>query len=764
MNHLLPLLFASIALSLVAPVSAAVRPRWPDGSYRWTPADSVSIRYFGLIEGLGDNAFSKPIGVSPGGRYFYVLSYRGDIQVDKNIHTMDIYESQKVTTWLDGAGTELVPPLRTVEMQSGRGTSSATFSGLRWDENGEALSFIGLDERGRKQVYRLELPHGSLQALTKESQDVVAAQGSPTTSKNVAIYLRNGVDPRDRPPPKAANYPVVVLPRTPNGAVGLRNTEEGNLIETQKTAIYSAKSDLWELPLPVGGVTNAWISPNENFAVLLFQARSEIGKHRYGRYLLANLVRKALIELGEASNEPNSTASFSPRVFWSKDSETFIIAGIKSPAIESGSPSVVAGTAANGLLAGLEPIVKGDQQIADVGWLPGGEHFVITHQVGNERSASTIYARKDNQWVGQLAADSARPEEAKESALPRGLSVIIDQSANTPPRVIVSSDNKQRTLSRPDPALAGLWFAQGEPFTWTMPDGTKKQSYVFRPPNSEGTRLPLVIQFDGEPSSRYFLPDSPYYQSYSRQSLVSRGLAVVSLDPIRPPARGTEREGPEAVARIDAVVEALTRDGVIDPTRVGIIGFSRSGYFAFYAATHPGRTAITAIGVNDSITFSFPAYLERAAAGAANSSGVRNFEGINGSGKTFWQNKAAWLERDVLFNLDRMQAAALFIDHGSALRGAGLTGADYMVSSLASVAALGHTRRKFDYLFIPEGGHGLVVPQQRYASISLNVDWMDFWLNGQEDPDPEKIQQYQRWRAIRSEWKDQRTIANEIVH
>ncbi len=30
-----------------------------------------------------------------------------------------------------------------------------------------------------------------------------------------------------------------------------------------------------------------------------------------------------------------------------------------------------------------------------------------------------------------------------------------------------------------------------------------------------------------------------------------------------------------------------------------------------------------------------------------------------------------------------------------------------------------------------------------------NVDWFDFWLNGKEDSDPAKAEQYKRWREFR---------------
>jgi hypothetical protein len=44
--------------------------------------------------------------------------------------------------------------------------------------------------------------------------------------------------------------------------------------------------------------------------------------------------------------------------------------------------------------------------------------------------------------------------------------------------------------------------------------------------------------------------------------------------------------------------------------------------------------------------------------------------------------------------------------------------------------------------------HILVQPAQRYASQQSAVDWFDFWLNEDEDPDPAKATQYARWKGL----------------
>ena len=40
-------------------------------------------------------------------------------------------------------------------------------------------------------------------------------------------------------------------------------------------------------------------------------------------------------------------------------------------------------------------------------------------------------------------------------------------------------------------------------------------------------------------------------------------------------------------------------------------------------------------------------------------------------------------------------------------------------------------------------------PPRRIASQGGSVDWMRFWLQGYEDPDPAEVEQYVRWRELR---------------
>jgi hypothetical protein len=54
----------------------------------------------------------------------------------------------------------------------------------------------------------------------------------------------------------------------------------------------------------------------------------------------------------------------------------------------------------------------------------------------------------------------------------------------------------------------------------------------------------------------------------------------------------------------------------------------------------------------------------------------------------------------------------------------------------------------------PDEYHQKIQPKHRYSVYLRNVDWFRFWLKGEEDPDPAKKEQYERWRKLRELQRD----------
>jgi hypothetical protein len=63
-------------------------------------------------------------------------------------------------------------------------------------------------------------------------------------------------------------------------------------------------------------------------------------------------------------------------------------------------------------------------------------------------------------------------------------------------------------------------------------------------------------------------------------------------------------------------------------------------------------------------------------------------------------------------------------------------------------ATLSILRKPVDLIMLHPGTHVMTNPDQRLASETANVDWFRFWLQGYQDPDPSKTEQYVRWEKL----------------
>ena len=53
-----------------------------------------------------------------------------------------------------------------------------------------------------------------------------------------------------------------------------------------------------------------------------------------------------------------------------------------------------------------------------------------------------------------------------------------------------------------------------------------------------------------------------------------------------------------------------------------------------------------------------------------------------------------------------------------------------------------------DLILLRSNEHVLTNPAARLAAQGGTVDWFRFWLQGYEDPDPTKAEQYRRWEKL----------------
>jgi dipeptidyl aminopeptidase/acylaminoacyl peptidase len=196
---------------------------------------------------------------------------------------------------------------------------------------------------------------------------------------------------------------------------------------------------------------------------------------------------------------------------------------------------------------------------------------------------------------------------------------------------------------------------------------------------------------------------------------------------------GTVKEGPDQVRGFETIVKKLTEEGLIDPARVGAIGFSRSVYHVLFAMTASSRL-FAAASVTEGTTGGYFDYILKGGAGAD-----EDPDPINGSEPFGAEGLKSWLTHSPSFNMDKAQAPLLLLQPGAIA----------VLADWEPYAELRYLRKPVDLIMLQPGTHVMTNPTQRRAAESINVDWFRFWLKGEEDPDPAKKEQYARWRVLR---------------
>jgi dienelactone hydrolase len=159
-------------------------------------------------------------------------------------------------------------------------------------------------------------------------------------------------------------------------------------------------------------------------------------------------------------------------------------------------------------------------------------------------------------------------------------------------------------LGAPHPDLDPTALAPMEPITYPARDGTTIPGYLSVPPGAEAKHLPLVVMPHGGPIAR-----DTWRYFFLRQFLVSRGYAVLQMN-----FRGSSGYGDDwfFVAHqdwggltYDDVVDAghwAVQQGIADPERICIVGWSFGGYLALLGAQRNPELfhcAVSIAGISD---------------------------------------------------------------------------------------------------------------------------------------------------------------------
>jgi dipeptidyl aminopeptidase/acylaminoacyl peptidase len=167
------------------------------------------------------------------------------------------------------------------------------------------------------------------------------------------------------------------------------------------------------------------------------------------------------------------------------------------------------------------------------------------------------------------------------------------------PAEIFGADNGQRLTTHNDDLVAEIDWATVEGYDAVSDDGTRVGSMLLKPPGYvEGRPYPTIAYVHGGPVAQ-----DGFEFDYLSQALAAQGYLVVN-----PNYRGSSGRGREfsraifadwgnlEIQDIHAVMDKLVEDGLADPERLGIGGWSYGGINTNFAIASDTRFAAAVSG------------------------------------------------------------------------------------------------------------------------------------------------------------------------
>ena len=230
------------------------------------------------------------------------------------------------------------------------------------------------------------------------------------------------------------------------------------------------------------------------------------------------------------------------------------------------------------------------------------------------KDGGTIYS---NAGIGAtrnvLAIDVASGQVSQITDAAASLSLEYDRLSDsfkvnysdpvTPPSVyaiaslgdLANRDNWKR-LTNSNPQVDGFTLGETEAVTWMSTDGKMVEGVLVKPVNYEpGRRYPLVVQIHGGPASATVQSFNASHGYYSHIYAAAGYMCLL------PNYRGSSNYGEEfrteiigdyfrqGYEDIMAGVDHLIAEGMVDPDRLGAMGWSAGGHWSNWILTHTNR-------------------------------------------------------------------------------------------------------------------------------------------------------------------------------
>jgi dipeptidyl aminopeptidase/acylaminoacyl peptidase len=263
-----------------------------------------------------------------------------------------------------------------------------------------------------------------------------------------------------------------------------------------------------------------------------------------------------------------------------------------------------------------------------------------------------------------------------------------------------------------DALVKELRLATTENFQSTSKDGTAVHSIIVKPAEYEaGRRYPMILLIHGGPNGQ-----DEHDFNFQRQFLAAQGYVVLSVNYRGSAGRGTAYQKAifadwghlEVVDLLGAVDEAV-RQGIADPARLGIAGWSYGGISTTFTIASDPRFKAAVSGAGAALWMSLYGMDQY----------IIQYDHELGPP---WKSRALWERLSYPFyNADKIKTPTLFLG-GEKDFNVPIAGGEQMYQALKSLEV------PTELVIYPGQFHGLTVPSYERDRLQRYVNWFDKYL------------------------------------
>jgi dipeptidyl aminopeptidase/acylaminoacyl peptidase len=348
-------------------------------------------------------------------------------------------------------------------------------------------------------------------------------------------------------------------------------------------------------------------------------------------------------------------------------------------------------------------------------WRADGAGVILSKNAGRE--FAWLPRSADGRWGPLAKIDMDARFSLHWEPVTNGKVVIgITEGLYSPPEFAAFdlTTRTLRVLTNLNPKLRQRQYASVEKFRWKHRYDPEASGFLVKPMDFiAGKRYPLVILLDdgtlNKVNEPYVLDAVDQLNGHAVQMLAAAGFVVLYTREPRDvfvDVPGLHKEGERMREHIESAISHLEQAELIDPSRVGLSGWSRAAYHTNYILIHASC---------------------RFAAATQMDGGAREYS-----------PRRPLTDEE----LQRVRTPLLLEPHGL----------DSLVEMTAMADRLEAFGKPVEVLYYQSAPHETIQPQHRLRSLETHVDWWRFWLQDEEDSDPAKDKQFKYWRQLRAKW------------